>query len=164
MSENCPCGRAQSYKDCCAPFIEERLTPQTAEDLMRSRYSAYVKCEIPYIAKTHFETARDEFDFDSAKSWAENSEWLGLEVVKTEGGGPEDSVGMVEFAAKFKIDDQLQCHREKSKFVKIKGKWLYKDGKIVAGLPQQRERPKVGRNDPCHCGSGKKFKKCCWIK
>ena len=28
-------------------------------------------------------------------------------------------------------------------------------------LPFHREEPKVGRNDPCPCGSGKKYKKCC---
>lgn len=27
--------------------------------------------------------------------------------------------------------------------------------------PYRRPEPKVGRNDPCPCGSGKKYKKCC---
>jgi len=30
----------------------------------------------------------------------------------------------------------------------------------VVAPPQQRSGPKIGRNDPCPCGSGQKFKKC----
>jgi len=30
--------------------------------------------------------------------------------------------------------------------------------------PYRRDQPKVGRNDPCPCGSGKKFKKCCMVE
>jgi hypothetical protein len=31
-----------------------------------------------------------------------------------------------------------------------------------ADQPYSREKPKPRRNDPCHCGSRKKYKKCCW--
>jgi preprotein translocase subunit SecA len=34
-------------------------------------------------------------------------------------------------------------------------------GEGHAGVPFRREAPKLGRNDPCACGSGKKYKKCC---
>jgi uncharacterized protein YecA (UPF0149 family) len=40
--------------------------------------------------------------------------------------------------------------------------WKYgqfSKGKTYKGY--KRETPKVGRNDPCQCGSGKKYKKCC---
>jgi preprotein translocase subunit SecA len=34
------------------------------------------------------------------------------------------------------------------------------EGDAAKAEPVRRDRPKVGRNDPCPCGSGKKYKKC----
>jgi SEC-C motif-containing protein len=48
-----------------------------------------------------------------------------------------------------------------STFVKDDEGWKFEDGELVAEQPIVREQPKTGRNDPCPCGSGKKFKKCC---
>jgi SEC-C motif domain protein len=63
--------------------------------------------------------------------------------------------------AQFKIDGVLQKHHEKASFKKEEdGKWYFEDGKVQV-QPYERTGEKVGRNDPCHCGSGKKFKKCC---
>jgi len=39
--------------------------------------------------------------------------------------------------------------------------WLDRRGKQVRNAPVRHEGAKVGRNDPCPCGSGKKYKKCC---
>lgn len=39
--------------------------------------------------------------------------------------------------------------------------WLDYGSESSPGVPYVRPEPKVGRNDPCPCGSGKKYKKCC---
>lgn len=41
------------------------------------------------------------------------------------------------------------------------GKAPEQQGELKIELPTRREAPKVGRNEPCPCGSGKKFKACC---
>ena len=156
----CPCGSAKSYDSCCAKYISGKELPPTAEALMRSRYSAYVKKEIEYVDKTHDPDSEDKFDLEMARNWAEKSEWLGLEIISTEGGQATDSTGIVEFSAKFSTEGKEYQHHENSSFVKKNGRWFYVDGKTVS-KPVLRSGPKIGRNDPCSCGSGVKFKKCC---
>ena len=156
----CPCGSKKSYSLCCEPFLNGSKIPSTAEALMRSRYTAYTKAEIPYIESTHDPATRDSLDIESTRSWAAESEWLGLEIVATENGGKNDTKGTVEFKARYKQDGEEVVHHEYSSFVKQDGSWFFHDGHTPSATVV-RESPKIGRNDPCPCGSGKKFKKCC---
>lgn len=128
---------------------------------MRSRYVAYTQANIDYIAATHDEATRGELDLDIARRWAEGSDWLGLEIVSTEAGQPDDEQGFVEFKASYRVDGKRQLHHEVSEFVKRDGVWFYHDGKPPKITQVVKGEPKVGRNDPCPCGSGKKYKKCC---
>lgn len=120
---------------------------------MRSRYTAYVVKDIDHIARTNDPDSKDEFDREMAMEWAKNSEWLGLEVLAS----TEDTV---EFIARFKANGKELAHHELSTFRKVNDDWYFVDGKTVQ-KPVVRTGPKVGRNDPCPCGSGKKSKKCC---
>lgn len=156
----CPCGSGNNYSDCCEKFINGEKA-ETAEQLMRSRYVAYTQANIDYIEKTHDTATRKELDLDVAKQWAEGSEWISLEIVRTEAGQADDDQGLVEFKAHYRVKGDRQQHHELSEFVKKDGEWFYHDGKMPELTTQRRETPKVGRNDPCICGSGKKFKKCC---
>jgi SEC-C motif-containing protein len=127
---------------------------------MRSRYTAYTMGEVDYIVETHVPDGRDSVDRDGAAKWAEESTWDGLEIVTTEAGGPDDDEGMVEFIARYSMEGAGFVHHERSTFKKIDGRWYYEDGEMVKKQPKRRETPKVGRNEPCPCGSGKKYKKC----
>jgi SEC-C motif-containing protein len=127
---------------------------------MRSRYAAYVLQEIDYILKTHDPATVAEVDRDGARAWSRDAEWQGLEVHHVEGGA-DDEVGVVEFTANYAIEGRDVRHRERASFKKVRGRWYYHDGEMVKAKPMTREVPKVGRNDPCPCGSGKKYKKCC---
>jgi SEC-C motif-containing protein len=129
----------------------------TAEALMRSRYTAYVVRDIAYLLKSwHPLTRPDKIDPAAIPEWSD------LNIIRTEKGTETDSEGIVEFqAAAFFRKNMLRLH-EVSRFVKEDGQWLYVDGDIKNdSLPAEKNAPKVGRNDPCPCGSGKKFKKCC---
>lgn len=158
---NCPCGRDLSLSDCCGPFLKGTKYPATAEDLMRSRYTAYVLGNVDYILSTHHEKTRDEVDRDSVTAWSVQSEWLGIEILHTEGGGCDDTRGVVEFAAQYTEQGHTHTHHERSRFEKDDDRWYYVDGTMIKPEPVVRTVPKVGRNDPCPCGSGAKFKKCC---
>ena len=89
------------------------------------------------------------------------SRWHGLEVIRTEGGGPKDKTGVVEFRALYTANGEFCNHHEVATFVKDRSGWKFEDGDLVGETPTVREEPKVGRNDPCPCGSGKKYKTCC---
>lgn len=155
----CPCKSNLDYSSCCEPYIKGGAKPPTAEKLMRSRYTAYTLAAIDYIEKTTDPASRSDFDRDGSLQWAKSSEWLGLEIVNTEGGTESDTKGLVEFIARYRFEGVERTHHERSEFRKRDGQWYFVDGKLVQEPVRAAE--KVGRNDPCPCGSGKKYKKCC---
>jgi SEC-C motif-containing protein len=158
----CPCGSGSAYETCCGPIIAGGAAP-TAEALMRSRYSAYVRGDVDHILGTYTPDAARNVDRASTERWSKSSTWLGLTIVSTERGGSSDEDGTVEFKARFRegTDGPEQVHHERARFVRsVKDRrWRYADGRVVAPPPARREVV-PGRNDPCSCGSGKKYKKC----
>ncbi len=159
--EKCPCGSKKKYEKCCQPLITGDKEAETAEDLMRARYSAYVKTEPDFLYKTISPSQQKDFNRQDAVDWSQGSEWESLEIIGTEDGGPEDETGTVEFIASFRQNGEEVRHHELATFEKIEGKWTFMDGITPKPKQARREGPKIGRNDPCPCGSGKKFKKCC---
>lgn len=162
----CSCGSGLDHPSCCAPLLEGSTPAPTAEALMRARYSAYVAGNIDFIMRSTLPASRHDSDPEAMRTWAEQAEWTGLEIISTHAGGEDDSQGEVEFIARYKLQGIPQHHHEKSLFVKQDGEWFFKDGKVLHAGPSEKPAPvvnadKTGRNDPCPCGSGKKFKKCC---
>jgi SEC-C motif-containing protein len=158
--KNCPCGSGLPYSGCCEPYISGAKDAPTAEALMRSRYSAYAEHAIDYIISTCNREGRDAIDLKQTKNWSEKSRWLGLKILSVNKGGPLDAEGTVEFEASYEQDGLKDIHHENARFKKIGGTWFYEDGDIVQKTVV-RSSPKIGRNDPCPCGSGKKYKRCC---
>ena len=158
--KSCPCLSGLSYKDCCEPFIKGKKHPRTAEALMRSRYTAYVKHAIDYIVKTCFEEGKEKIDVKQTRRWSESSTWLGLKILSVEKGGVNDTEGMVEFEASYEIDKLKERHYEKANFKKVDDRWFYIDGDVRPATVV-RSGPKLGRNETCPCASGKKYKHCC---
>ena len=161
MSEPCPCGSGRSFDACCGPVISGAAPAATAEALMRSRYSAYARCAIDHLTESLHPDSRHDHDPEAARRWSQGAQWLGMDILSTEGGGPEDNEGMVEFEAVYKERGVVRHLREASRFVRQDGRWYYLDGQPLPPGTFTRDQPKPGRNDPCPCGSGKKFKKCC---
>lgn len=154
----CPCDSGHPYLNCCGQFISGELSAPTPEALMRSRYTAYTQANIDYIERTMKGRALEGFDRQRSALWASQVAWLGLEVVKASEKFP---LGWVEFKAYFLQDNQKQILHEKSEFVFEAGAWYYTNG---ITLPERLAKAtKTGRNDPCPCGSQKKFKKCCGV-
>ncbi len=164
----CPCRSSdQNQKltlaECCGPYLDNKKKAPTAETLMRSRYSAYAMKNIDYVDTTQINSQDEKFNKEEALKWADSSEWMGLDILKTQKGGAEDKTGTVEFVAHYKDKEsgtELH-HHETALFQKEAADWKFKEGHIHGGQPQKRLEPKIGRNDPCSCGSNKKFKKCC---
>jgi len=158
---NCHCGSSLPFTECCEPFIKGARPAQTAEQLMRSRYSAYVTVDTDYIFETTHPNHRQGYDHKGTREWAESAQWENLEIVATIDGGEGDATGEVEFKATYRDKGGRKVHHELASFRKDGERWYFTDGNLVAPQPHVRSEPKVGRNDPCPCGSGAKFKKCC---
>ena len=160
----CPCGSQKNYGACCEPFISGQTAAPTAEQLMRARYTAYVKGAIQFILDTTLEEKRKECDEKAIQNWSKNSIWHNLEILTTRNGSPEHSEGMVEFIAHFTEGGIRKNLHEKAVFKLVDSQWYYVDGEIQKPKPFTRSEEKISRNDPCSCGSGKKYKKCCGVR
>lgn len=132
---------------------------KTAEELMRARYHAYETCDMEFIKESHDPDNTEGIDWAECEKWARESQWLGLEIISTTKGGEDDKDGIVEFKATYIENEKTIVHHERSYFVKKNGVWFYQ--KWLPITSTRINENKVGRNDPCPCGSGKKYKKCC---
>jgi SEC-C motif-containing protein len=155
----CPCGSGRSFETCCGPFLAGAAAP-TAETLMRSRYSAYVRGDADYLQRTSAGEALLRFDRADIVQSFRTTEWLGLEIVKVEAGQVMDSTGHVTFTARFRQGGRLHALSERSEFRRVGGAWRYCSGAVDIE-PSRAPAAAIGRNDPCPCGSGRKYKKCC---
>ena len=161
----CPCGALEetklTYGECCGRLHAGIEKPKTAEELLRSRYSAFVTGDIDYVIRTTHSKMVSEIKRDEIETWSKNSTWHGLRVMQKEGGELNDEKGSIIFEARYELEGKKNEHFEKSFFEKENGVWKFFDAQGVHMGTYVREAPKTGRNDPCTCGSGKKFKKCC---
>lgn len=182
--DTCPCqinltaetaNAPLSYQNCCQPYHyafyngevnkADGIKAETAERLMRTRYSAFVLVKPDYIVKTTVPAQQGLLDVQAIKSWAKETDWAGLEIVEH-----KPKLGkrhaQVEFKAYFKssekttsgLEEKIQAHHELSTFVKAKHKanvdtrWYFLDPTVAMTVSQKQ---------PCICGSGEKFKRCC---
>lgn len=149
QADNCPCGSQLKYADCCQRLHLGKAKPSNAVQLMRSRYSAFVQQNIDYLIDTLHPTQRQTDDREVLQQTCQNTHWLGLEIVKSQ---DKKDTAKVEFVAFYEDSPIGQLH-ERSNFVLEADQWFYLDGEFLPAI-------KLGRNDKCICGSGKKLKHC----
>ncbi|WP_055400041.1 MULTISPECIES: YchJ family protein [unclassified Mycobacterium] len=120
--EPCPCGSGDDYPACCGPLHDGEVQARTAEELMRSRYSAFAHRNADYLFRTwHPRTRPADVAVDP------NITWTGLDVLDVVAGGPNDDSGEVEFAARFESGGRMGALHERSRFERRAGRWFYLD-------------------------------------
>ncbi|WP_411691532.1 YchJ family protein [Acinetobacter gandensis] len=147
---DCPCGQG-NYANCCQPLHLGVAIAATAEQLMRSRYSAFAQHEIDYIVQTTAKGQQQALDVAAIRDWSESNQWLKLEVVQAQ-EKLDKNHAQVEFKAHYHDGQQAQEHHEISHFVKYAGAWYFLD---------PTTEMKITMKQPCICGSERKFKQCC---
>ncbi|CAM3815281.1 YchJ family protein [Parendozoicomonas haliclonae] len=159
---SCLCGSQKTYAECCQPFHHgfhnKEALPQTAKQLMRSRYCAWALGMVDYIFDTTWPKQQAGLSRKDLQDWADRTAWQELIIVDTAAGQAGDKEGEVEFKARFRLPpvEKIHEHHERSRFVHEDDRWFFVDPTLPV-----RSATTVGRNDPCPCGSGKKYKKCC---
>ena len=193
MNTNTPCfcGSKANFSSCCQPYINKEKHVETAEQLMRSRFSAYAIGNAQYIFDTYAKTSQAEQSVKEIKEWSESCFWIALSIYPLAKTINKTTEQFVEFSA-FYVSNNTLCElREKSRFILEECKatsimqtstnnntdtnnmenstskqWRYIDGDIIA----HNELTKIKRNDLCPCNhypsawqvnKGKKFKRCC---
>jgi SEC-C motif-containing protein len=176
--QNCYCGSSLPFEQCCQPYIKKDKQPQTPEQLMRSRFSAYACKAHQYIVDTYAQEKRDKLDINEIKQSSKGCHWFALIIHNSDDVSSSTAVNnkyFVEFSAFYIINDTLCEMREKSSFVLEDAKWRYLDGEII----NHEELCKVTRNQTCPCNDyptawtlsssaksaltkkAKKYKQCC---
>lgn len=123
----CPCGLEADYESCCGVFHQGEADAPTAEKLMRSRYSAFIKKEYDYLESSLDPQTALGFDNDGNRKWAEEVQLFKLEILRAEENGNK---AVVEFKAHYKQDNADHIHHEISKFRKQAGVWYFREGKV----------------------------------
>lgn len=149
----CQCCSNKPFQECCSIVINNQQLPETAQQLMRSRYCAYATNNVDYLLSTWHESTRP----DNVKSGELLViKWNHLLIVDTKLGLKQHNTGSVEFVAYYSSNNTNKQLHEVSQFIKEQNKWFYVDGKMI-----ENSTYRPGRNDACYCGSGKKYKQCC---
>jgi SEC-C motif-containing protein len=119
---------------------------------MRSRYSAYVLGVIDYLVSSTLPVQQAQLDRSAISAWSSQSQWLGLEVQSSQLLAGQPAHALVSFIAHWQDEGGTQAQHERSAFVQVEQRWYFLDPSVPL---------KASRNDPCPCGGGQKFKKCC---
>jgi SEC-C motif domain protein len=124
----CPCGLSTPYGECCGRFHDGQRAAATAEQLMRSRYSAYAAGDRAYVMRTwHPSTRPTRLDLDGGPRWVR------LEVVAVSDGTAFHTEGTVAFRAYYRERGAEHVLAEHSRFVRHEAAWVY-----VEALPGQQ--------------------------
>lgn len=123
--DRCPCFSGDVYSACCGPLLDGASAP-TAVRLMRSRYTAFALGDTDHLRATwHPSTRPHDIEIDDGLIWRR------LVIVGTDGGGPFDDEGVVEFEAFWRQGDERGVMHERSRFVRVERRWLYVDGDVT---------------------------------
>ena len=144
--QNCFCGSDKAYENCCGQLIETAQAAENPEQLMRSRYSAYVLKNETYLLQTWHESTRPS----SLNLKSDSTHWEKLKII----AATDSSVHFVAYFTQNNLNEEnIFALTEKSQFIK-ENNWLYLEGDEV-------ETIKLTKNRLCPCQSGKKYKRCC---
>lgn len=152
---HCYCCSGKLFSECCEPLLLGQVSAPDAEALMRSRFSAYCTKNYDYILSTYGSQQRSQLTSESLAESAAGSKWLALKVIDFQ--AQSQYTATVEFIATYSESKNLFQMHELSSFELQDGMWRYTTGI----MKENTGKLKIGRNDSCFCGSGKKFKQCC---
>lgn len=159
----CPCGSDLAYDDCCGPYLDGTKHAQDVASLVRSRYTAFCQRKFDYLLESTHPDFREDLSIENIAKGTEGVTWLRLDlgessVSKKENG---EEFEQISFAAYYEQDNVARQLSETSFFKREQDRLYYVDSVARKPTSYTRPSPKCGRNDPCPCGSGKKYKKCC---
>ncbi len=159
-AQSCPCGSGKNFGDCCEQILTGQRPAANAEELMRARFTAHVTHNFRFLHESHRPTAGKPY---VAEEGEPSMVWTKL-VVHSHEISPDPDKSFVDFSAYGTEDEVEKVLHEKAEFLRINGAWLYNREARLGPAPYKAAAAKVGRNDPCPCGSGKKYKQCCLLK
>jgi len=151
MQALCHCKSNRLFSQCCEPYISVKEVPHTALALMKSRYSAYCLGDVNYLQATTYDHTWTDEELKYIQDWADKSIWQHLDIV-------DFNEEMVAFKAYYIFEGKQHIHHEKSTFLKVNDMWKYVDGEVY------EDKVEFLRNEKCICGSGQKYKRCCFTK
>jgi SEC-C motif domain protein len=123
--EICACGSGRTYEKCCEIIHQNIHKANTAEELMRSRYTAFSKANVEYLKLSHYSKTSDYHDKKELTEWCKSVKWLNLEIISKTLGSKNDFTGKIHFKAFFLENGLKKCIEEHSTFLKENNHWVY---------------------------------------
>lgn len=157
MMSQCVCGSGLEFDQCCGPILAGQSPALSAEALLRARYCAFCAGNMEFLTATLAPERHEEFERAEVEASSRSVKAQFVEIRRVTDQG---DVAEIDYVAYFRINNQPHAHHEIGHFRRDDGVWLYVDGEVNP-KSAPRQVIKVGRNDPCSCGSGQKYKKCC---
>jgi SEC-C motif domain protein len=148
--DTCPCGSLLYFANCCQPILNKTCYAESAEALMRSRYSAYATQALDYICDSMLPPAALQCTRQQLQQWNQHNQWIRLKICDHQAMCANQAT--ICFLAIYLHQGETRFIYEKSLFQKIGEQWFYTDGKHLS----------LTKNTLCPCGSKKKFKRCCY--
>jgi len=126
----CMCGSTKNYSSCCGIAHNNIMNVKTAEQLMRSRYSAFCMANKDFLLNSHHSSTRPNkgSEIDEIVEWAKSVIWIKLKIMNTTQGKEDETFGTVEFKAYYLENGIRGIIHENSSFEKENGHWVYVDG------------------------------------
>ena len=143
----CPCGSNSSFTDCCEPFINKVRQPETAEQCMRARYTAYARGKVDYLVFSHDPATRSPGLRDAIREWARRAEFRQLRIVNATGGTASDQSGRVQFEADYAEANEQKTLTEVSSFRRHEGRWVYSKGTAPKAATELQPRRANGADE-----------------
>ncbi|PTX97953.1 YchJ family metal-binding protein [Opitutus sp. ER46] len=123
----CPCGSGRPFGACCGALLDGQREAASARELMRSRYTAHVLGDEPYLHRTYAKTA--DQPFVAGQHASPGVDWVRL-VIHEDAPGRRPDQAFVEFSAFYRDRQGTHEMRERSEFRLVGGRWLYWDGAL----------------------------------
>jgi SEC-C motif-containing protein len=155
---DCPCGSSKPMADCCGPILAGKRSAATAEELMRARFTAHVRHDFAFLQRTYRPTAHEPYV--PGAEGPPSTRWIRL-AVHSHAAGRTPDLAYVDFSAYGLENGAEVVLHENAEFVRENGEWMYTRALREGPAPFRKAAAEPGRNDPCPCGSGKKYKQCC---
>ncbi len=156
QNTNAAAEKPEIASETISPELAKRW-PKDPEQLLRTRYDAFVSGDVDYILATHHPETRSQVERAAVEAWSKGSSWKGIKIDQVD---LKKDKALIRFTVRYQREDETTNHTEDAEFRLFDGRWYYYDSNFPKPETIRRDGEKLGRNDPCHCGSGKKFKKC----
>lgn len=153
----CPCKSGWAYAACCGPVHADIRVARKPEQVVRARYSAQVLGETDFFRESIIREHRTLPQVDEFLGELGHLKYESITVTESTRTGWLQRKATVLCRIYAACRKRVSVHTERIHLKREDHAWRV----VTVDLVTHRPETTVGRNAPCPCGSGRKYKRCC---